>query len=336
MIARSATTSCSRFGRTEDGGEGELGPETDAGARDGSAGVGHNLRALGPALAFDLFSHFRLQYVVAALAFCIAALAVRACRTAALLALVALVHGWSIEHLWLGGRTEVAPSGVAIRVASANVRNGNRTPEKVLDFIRASDADVVVLVDARDTQWRKILAQIGTLYPYRAPEGWRDGGRVVLFSRYRILQDEVVHPPAGRRPYLVTEMAMAGRRFSVVGVHPSSPSPHDPSESRRRNRQLSHIASSVQASDRPVIVAGDFNTSPWSPHFSDLLCATGLRNAAEGYGYIATWPSCCSPAQIPLDHVLLKGPLAVTSMRRGPSIGSDHYPIIADLRLEAG
>jgi endonuclease/exonuclease/phosphatase (EEP) superfamily protein YafD len=30
---------------------------------------------------------------------------------------------------------------------------------------------------------------------------------------------------------------------------------------------------------------------------------------------------------------VLKGPLAVTTMRRGPDIGSDHYPLIANLRL---
>ena len=38
-------------------------------------------------------------------------------------------------------------------------------------------------------------------------------------------------------------------------------------------------------------------------------------------------------AQIPIDHVLIKGPLAVTALQRGPKVGSDHYPIIADLRL---
>ena len=82
-----------------------------------------------------------------------------------------------------------------------------------------------------------------------------------------------------------------------------------------------------------MIVAGDFNTTPWSPHFGDLLAAAGLRNAAEGKGYIPTWPTWFWPARIPIYYVLLKGPIAVTTVRRGPAVGSDHFPIIADLRL---
>jgi endonuclease/exonuclease/phosphatase (EEP) superfamily protein YafD len=82
-----------------------------------------------------------------------------------------------------------------------------------------------------------------------------------------------------------------------------------------------------------VIAAGDFNATAWSPHFQDLVAAGGLRNAIQGHGYVATWPTWFWPALIPIDHVLVKGPLAATPLRRGPGIGSDHYPLIADLRL---
>src|SRR5918996_4027907 len=91
--------------------------------------------------AFDLFSHFRLQYVIAALILGVAALAVRAYPTAAVLACVALVHGWTIKDLWWGGTASAAPSGVPVRVMSANVLSQNRTPEKALEFILAADAD---------------------------------------------------------------------------------------------------------------------------------------------------------------------------------------------------
>src|SRR5918995_5131979 len=96
--------------------------------------------------AFDLFSHFRLQYVVAALSLGAAALAVRAYPTAAVLAIVALMHGWAIRDLWWGGTASAAPGGLPLRVVSANVLSANRTPEQVLEFVRAADADLVVLV----------------------------------------------------------------------------------------------------------------------------------------------------------------------------------------------
>lgn len=280
---------------------------------------------------FDLFSHFRLQYVVAAAVLGSAALSLGAYRVTVVLALVALVHGWAIRDLWLADARSV-PGGEPLRVVSANVLASNPTPEKVLDVVRASGADIVVLVDARDDRWRGVLAAMGELYPHRAPEGWRDGAPVLLFSRAPIVAARVERP-TGRRPYLVAEVSAGGGVVTVAGVHP--PSPTDPGDTRRRNRQLDHIATTVEDTARPLIVVGDLNTSPWSPHFRDLLTATGLRNAAAGQGWIPTWPTWFWPALIPIDHVLVRGPLGVEDLERGPDVGSDHYPLIADLRLAA-
>jgi endonuclease/exonuclease/phosphatase (EEP) superfamily protein YafD len=283
--------------------------------------------------AFDLFSHFRLQYVLAALVFGIIALSVRAYGSAAVLAAVALVHAAAIKDLWLGGAASAAPGGISLRVVSANVLSQNRTPEKVLEFVRAADADLVLLLDASGRHWQGVLRALRELYPHHAPQARR--APVILFSRWPIVSDRLLVAPRSRRPYLVAELAVDGRTLEVVGVHPSSPSPSKARATRRRNHELDHIAGVVQNSDAPVIVAGDLNTTPWSPHFEDLLAAAGLRNAAEGQGFIPTWPTFFWPARIPIDHVLLKGLLAATAVRRGPDVGSDHFPIIADLRLLA-
>ena len=283
---------------------------------------------------FDLFSHFRLQYAVAAAVLAVAALGLGAYRVAAVLVLVGLVHAWAVRGLWLGGSGEAIAGGAPLRVVSANVLAANPTPGRVLDFVRASGADLVVLVDARRERWRPVLAAIGELYPHRAPRGWRDGAAVLLFSRAPIVAARVEHPP-GRRPYLVAEVAAGGGVVTVAGVHPASPSPTEPGDTHRRNRQLDHVAVTVEDTARPLIVVSDLNTSPWSPHFRDLLTATGLRNAAAGQGWIPTWPTWFWPALIPIDHVLVRGPLGVEDLERGPDAGSDHYPLIAGLRLAA-
>lgn len=286
--------------------------------------------------AFDLFSHFRLQYAIVAVVLCGGALAVRAYPCAAVLAAVALVHGWAIKDLWVGGSAAARSDGMLVRVASANVRQRNPAPEKVLDFVRTSDPDVIVLADARGERWRAVLSAIGADYPYRAPQGWRHGAELILFSRHPIVPNTMIGSPAGRRPYLGARLALGDHLLTVVGVHASSPSPKDPSDSRQRDLQLYSLADIIEDAEGPLIVAGDFNTTPWSPPFQDLVSAAGLRNAAMGHGYIATWPRRFWPALIPIDHVLVKGALAVQDVARGQSIGSDHYPIVADLRLLQG
>jgi endonuclease/exonuclease/phosphatase (EEP) superfamily protein YafD len=281
----------------------------------------------------DLSSHFRFQYTVAALLLAALAIALRAWPLVTLLLGIALLHGWTIRGLWLAPAPTDAATGRPLRIASANVERNNPRPQAVADWVRRSDADLLMLIEADGSRWSPVLADIAADYPERVPEDWEAGSPVILLSRHPIRDWRTIRPTNERRPYLLAEVGIDGRSFSVLVVHPASPSPADAGGTRRRNRELDHIALCVSGLDRPVIVAGDFNTSPWSPHFRDLTQAADLRLAAAGHGYIGTWPRWLPPARIPIDHILLRGPLAVQDFRRGPAIGSDHYPIIADLRL---
>lgn len=281
--------------------------------------------------AFDLFSHFRLQYLVLAAALIPVALALRARAVAVVLGVLVAAHAWAVKDVWMGGESAVA--GLPVRVASVNVWGPkNPTPEKLLDFARTANPDLLVVVDAQSGRWREVREGLGELYPHRAPRDWREGAPIMLFSRLPIVSASE-EPRNGRRPRLVSEVVAGGRALMVVGVHPYSPSPRRPGRSWLRDRELDTIAARVGAADRPVIVAGDFNVTPFSPHFRDLLAQAGLRDAAAGRGWAGTWPSWFWPARIPIDHILVGGPLGVASFERGPFIGADHFPVVADLRL---
>lgn len=283
---------------------------------------------------FDLFTHFRVQYFVAAAVLAVVALLVRSYPFAAVFAALALSHGLVIKNLWFGdGAPEAGQSGMPLRVITANVLDSNRKPEKVADFVRHAEGDVVIVIDAERDHWRPVLAEISLLYPYRIPERWSEGGPIILFSRFPVSGYETIQPPRGERPYLAADLSVDERIVTILGVHPAAPALTDPATSWQRNHSLNHIGRTIEDRMRPLIVAGDFNTTPWSPHFRDLLAVSGLRNAAEGHGLIATWPRQFWLARVPIDHVLVRGPVAVEDVRRGPSIGSDHFPVIADLRL---
>ena len=125
----------------------------------------------------------------------IVALSARAYGSAAVFAAVALVHGAAIKDLWLGGTASAAPGGVPLRLVSANVLAHNRTPEKVIEFVRAADADLVLLVDAGGRDWREVLGQLRDLYPHHAQQAWRARARVILFSRWPIVFEQVRQAP---------------------------------------------------------------------------------------------------------------------------------------------
>ena len=82
-----------------------------------------------------------------------------------------------------------------------------------------------------------------------------------------------------------------------------------------------------------VIIAGDFNASPYSPVFKKLLTTSGLRDTRTGFGWLPSWPALFPLAFIPIDHILVSPDIQVQNRATGPYIGSDHYPVIAELSI---
>ena len=87
--------------------------------------------------------------------------------------------------------------------------------------------------------------------------------------------------------------------------------------------------------DRTVL-AGDFNMTPWCPPLRGLLGDRHQLHDARrtsGAGRLTTWPAALPSAlRIPIDHLLHDASVTCTNLRLGPPIGSDHLPLIADLR----
>jgi endonuclease/exonuclease/phosphatase (EEP) superfamily protein YafD len=100
-----------------------------------------------------------------------------------------------------------------------------------------------------------------------------------------------------------------------------------------RNVQLRGLASLAGQSKGMMILIGDLNVTPWSPDYARLIRDSGLRDARRGHGILPTWPTFFPLMMIPLDHCLISPTLAVSDIRLGPNIGSDHLPLIVDLLL---
>ncbi|MBU4198871.1 MAG: hypothetical protein KKG09_02950 [Verrucomicrobia bacterium] len=78
------------------------------------------------------------------------------------------------------------------------------------------------------------------------------------------------------------------------------------------------------------------NVSPWSSHFRRLLRESGLQDSAQGRGVQPTWPTFSPLLLIPIDHCLHSPQIAIFKKQAGPSVGSDHYPVIVDFLIKQG
>ncbi|MBS1166169.1 MAG: hypothetical protein H6R00_2194 [Proteobacteria bacterium] len=175
------------------------------------------------------------------------------------------------------------------------------------------------------SDWRIIKAEHVPNVPFVVPdEGW--GGNP--------LRLELVPPGT---PDAVSGSALKPAVVVYV-LHPTTPRSFDQWESR--NLYLSVVARSIAAEPpgTPVVVLGDFNTPTWSPFFQSFLKKSGLVDAA-GTGWPAAtrfsrrWLVKFAHFGSPIDHILVSRNIEVRHFEVGPDIGSDHFPVVADLRL---
>lgn len=87
----------------------------------------------------------------------------------------------------------------------------------------------------------------------------------------------------------------------------------------------------ARAGDVPLVLAGDFNMPPDNSTMAALRTAYRFAFEEAGWGYGYTRPSRAPWFRI--DHIATSPEWSVTRCRVGPDFGSDHLPLIAELRL---
>jgi endonuclease/exonuclease/phosphatase (EEP) superfamily protein YafD len=120
--------------------------------------------------------------------------------------------------------------------------------------------------------------------------------------------------------------------FTLLGVHLSAPTL--PRRAEQRNKELGLLAERRAAIAGPVMVAGDFNVTPYSPYYSDWLETTGLTDSRYARTLSASWPAVLPILGIPIDHVAVSDDFVILEHRRLPAFGSDHWGIMAELALK--
>ena len=203
-----------------------------------------------------------------------------------------------------------------------NVYVGNSNVEKIVELIKEKEADVVVLLEVSPD----LGVQLGDLrneYPYFEIESSDDGFGSAIFSRQPLKEISI------RRVGNELENTVVARfedGTTLVGVHTLPPVGR--SYSRIRNQQLHELTEFIEQQSGPVIVVGDLNITPWSPHFQDLLRDAKLTDPRVGCGVLTSWPKGKPLIRIPIDHILATSEITLGDLRVLPEThGSDHHPI---------
>lgn len=278
----------------------------------------------------ELLTHFRLQYVVAALILAGCAIAMRR-AVSSLLAAAVVVANLAVVVPYVVPAIEPAhAASESVRLLVANVSLNNDDYRALHELIAEERPDIVGLVEVNQS-WVDALADVVGDYRYRVLRPEEGPFGIALFSRIP-LQETAQSPyrEEGIQTAIFADIGTASWRARLSLAHLMAPTSR--SRAAMRNRQLEGLADYFRdgGNDEGILI-GDLNVTPWSPFYASFESDTGMINAARGRGYKGTWPAWLLPMQIPIDHCLLSPGLRVSHIRRGRDIGSDHRPLVVDV-----
>lgn len=280
---------------------------------------------------FDLFAHFRVQY---AALFVLLAVVLMSLRRFAIAVTAAVGFGVSVVPLLPYVAAESVPTARAttgeqtFRLVSFNVWFRNPDMQRVAQYIESSQADAVVLLELTPPQAEMLLPLLPS-YPHYHIDPSRMGAAVL--TKWPLLSSRQVPLSQGGAIAVGLTLNWRGTPVTVLGAHLNWPL--GPRNSAFRNQELDTLVAASKTLHGPLLVAGDFNLTPWSKYFNDALERSGLHDAALGFGLARSWPAQFAPAGIRIDHCLLSRHWQAQATSVGPWLGSDHLPVVADVSL---
>ncbi|MBL1218580.1 MAG: hypothetical protein D8M59_13940 [Planctomycetes bacterium] len=131
----------------------------------------------------------------------------------------------------------------------------------------------------------------------------------------------------------------SGSRFLLAGIH--APSPRSAETWAMGNETVSLLIQCtlqyLLPTGFPVIVAGDFNSTPSGYRYRAMKQESDLHSADDVARLSGTWPAGLpiGPLRLMLDHVWGSNDVRFESCRVLEDIGSDHRPILVGFTIPA-
>jgi endonuclease/exonuclease/phosphatase (EEP) superfamily protein YafD len=276
--------------------------------------------------SLELLNHGRPAVVVGLAVLVVLAIATRRAHLIAAAAIVAvcnlLLFGFALQGV---ASASTGPQQRFLRIVTFNLLVDNKRLDDIASFLNSSGADIAVLQEVTPRHRETLRALLKPKFPYMT--GNTD---VVIFAKY---------PPRGgghingekvdgwaRHPMLLwTTFDVDGFVFDLAGVHLAYP--FNPLDQAADMPQLIDFA---RSRERPLIVAGDFNLTPWSVKLQRFTRETGLKRYNT---FMPTWPMDKLMPFVTIDNVFTSKEFAPIKVETGAAIGSDHRPLIADIAL---
>jgi endonuclease/exonuclease/phosphatase (EEP) superfamily protein YafD len=276
---------------------------------------------------FDLFSQLGLQFMAMAVAFSIAIFMGRYRSVVGVgltLALLALYAAWPhiVSTPLQAPPYQLQAGEKLLRLVHFNTYKNNDDYDAIAAEVLRLDGDVVTLVETRPAKIAELKKRLAARYPHWAGCDDTLWCNLVIASKHPITAQEARGQWEGP-PYAAATLGGEFAGLHVLAVH-TIRFPH----SRAQFRQYRELVLLLERFPGDVVMAGDFNATPFSRLLGLIETGAGLSLLTD----MPTWPTHMHMPQLAIDHVFAsKNFRVVGNQQIGNAAGSDHYPIIITL-----
>ena len=224
------------------------------------------------------------------------------------------------------------PDGAEVTVLAANVLMENDRHDLVRGLIEKTDPDVLLLMETDQTWLEGVRAALQD-YPTVLAVPQDNYYGLIFATRLPVEKAEVVFLTRDRTPSVLAELRTpSGRLFHFVGLHPQPPVPGVDTD--ERDTQILYAARFARRTDVPLVVMGDFNDAAWSPTSRLFKHYGRYLDPRVGRGLYASFHAKNWLVRCAIDQLFLTEDVAVVDFRLGEKTGSDHFPVVARVRID--
>ena len=205
----------------------------------------------------------------------------------------------------------VAPGGDDLVVMSANLEYGGADAQSLVSAAREHRVDVLVLIEVTPSSLAKLRAAgLDTLLPRSAGKSTQGAGGTIIRSRVpmTLVQSGLDRASTDAFDEPVASLHRSTGDVVLRAVHSLPPGLTGAAAWRAGLAGLQGWRE-LQPLERPLVMAGDFNSSWGHPGFRQVAENMTDAHQAAGEGWVPTWPEGrrLNRPFIQLDHVLARG-----------------------------
>lgn len=276
----------------------------------------------------DLLCNFRVQFVLLFAAAVLCLLLFRRWKTVFVFAVFLAINAAFIWN-YLPTKTPVR-TDKSLRIMSANVLSTNTNYEAMAKAIAEGNPHIVALIEV-SPEIAEYFEDNATNYPYRHFLARKDNFGIGIMSRVPLTKVESLQSEPLNLPSYRISFESGGETYELIATHPIPPI--GSTQTLNRDNQLLQMAESFTQDDNRILM-GDFNMTPWSPRFQEILSKGNLVDSGAGFGLNPTWtvfPTLLGGIRI--DHILVSPEIKTNNHGVLAIPGSDHSAVVIDIEV---